>query len=40
MLEPFPFDRIYGAWWNRVVESDGKACVERSVARYLAAIAG
>ena len=40
MLEPFPFDRIYGAWWNRVVESDGKACVERSEARYLAAIAG
>src|ERR1700730_6088608 len=40
VLEPFAFDRIYGAWWDRVVESDGKACVERSVARYLAAIAG
>jgi hypothetical protein len=39
-LEPFAFDRIFGAWWDRVVESDGKACVERSVARYLAAIAG
>jgi hypothetical protein len=39
-LAPYLFDRIYGAWWNRVVESDGKACVERSVARYLAAAGG
>jgi glyoxylase-like metal-dependent hydrolase (beta-lactamase superfamily II) len=37
-LAPYSFDRIYGAWWDRVVESDGKACVERSAARYLAAI--
>jgi hypothetical protein len=37
-VAPYPFDRVYGAWWDRVVESDGKACVERSVARYLAAI--
>ena len=38
LLDPFPFDRIYGAWWNRVVETDGKVCVERSAERYLAAI--
>src|SRR5437660_1501505 len=38
VLAPYAFDRIYGAWWDRVVESDGQACVQRSVARYLAAI--
>ncbi|MDQ6921032.1 MAG: MBL fold metallo-hydrolase [Candidatus Dormibacteraeota bacterium] len=37
-LAPHAFDRIYGAWWDRVVDSDGQACVQRSVARYLAAI--
>jgi glyoxylase-like metal-dependent hydrolase (beta-lactamase superfamily II) len=37
-VAPYRFDRIYGAWWDRVVERDGKACVERSAARYLAAI--
>jgi glyoxylase-like metal-dependent hydrolase (beta-lactamase superfamily II) len=33
-LEPYPFDRIYGGWWNRVVDRDGKAAVERSAQRY------
>jgi glyoxylase-like metal-dependent hydrolase (beta-lactamase superfamily II) len=37
-LEPFEFDRIYGAWWGRVVPSDGKAAVGRSAERYLRAI--
>ena len=37
-VAPYDFDRIYGAWWDRVVPSDGKACVARSVARYVAAI--
>jgi metallo-beta-lactamase superfamily protein len=37
-LEPFDFDRIYGAWWGRVVASDGKAAVARSAERYLRAI--
>jgi hypothetical protein len=37
-LEPFEFDRIYGAWWGRVVSSDGKGAVERSAERYLRAI--
>jgi glyoxylase-like metal-dependent hydrolase (beta-lactamase superfamily II) len=32
------FDRIYGAFWNRVVSADGQAVVARSIARYLAAI--
>ncbi|MFN2623641.1 MAG: MBL fold metallo-hydrolase [Chthoniobacterales bacterium] len=36
-IAPFAYDRIYGAWWDRVVES-GKAVVEQSVARYLNAV--
>ena len=39
-VEPFAFDRIYGAWWDMHVETDGKAAVARSAARYLDAIAG
>jgi hypothetical protein len=37
-VEPWPFDRIYAAWWDRVVADDAKAAVARSAARYLAAI--
>ncbi len=37
-VEPFAFDRIYGAWFDRVVQSDAKAAVQRSAARYLRAI--
>src|SRR5215472_6508705 len=33
------FDRIYGAWWERVVDHDGREAVARSAARYLAALA-
>jgi hypothetical protein len=32
------FDRIYGAWWERVVAVDAKAKVARSAARYLDAL--
>ena len=39
-VEPFAFDRIYGAWWDRVVATDAKAAVSRSAARYVAAIEG
>ena len=35
MLGPFHFDRIYGAWWRRVVAADGAAAVRRSADRYL-----
>lgn len=38
-VAPYAFDRIYGAWWERVVDSGAKAAVERSAARYIAAIA-
>ena len=34
-VRPFGFERVYGAWWDRAIMSDGKAAVERSVARTL-----
>jgi hypothetical protein len=37
-LEPYPFDRIYGAWWYAVVDTDAKAAVARSTERYVAAL--
>jgi glyoxylase-like metal-dependent hydrolase (beta-lactamase superfamily II) len=37
-LEPFPFDAIYGAWWDRVIERNGSAVVRRSVDRYVRAV--
>jgi len=39
-LEPYPFDIIYGAWFDRIVPRNGKAIVRRSIARYVAAIRG
>jgi hypothetical protein len=35
LLEPYTFERIYGAWWGRVVDSDGAAALSRSADRYL-----
>ncbi len=35
LLEPYAFDRVYGAWWKRVVYGDGHAAVRRSAERYL-----
>jgi glyoxylase-like metal-dependent hydrolase (beta-lactamase superfamily II) len=37
-LAPLTYDRIYGAWWDRVIKKDGKIVAEKSVARYLDAI--
>ena len=37
-VEPFTFDRIYGAWWKRNVATGAKAAVARSAERYIAAI--
>ncbi len=37
-VEPFPFDRIYGAFWDMVIEKDGKEVVKRSSERYRRAI--
>jgi hypothetical protein len=35
LLGPYEFDRVYGAWWGRVVPAGGKAAVRRSAERYL-----
>lgn len=32
------FDRIYGGWWDRVVQSNAKDVVERSAQRYIRAL--
>jgi hypothetical protein len=37
-LEPWEFDRVYGAWWGRVVREDGKDVVRRSAERYVQAL--
>jgi hypothetical protein len=37
-VEPFAFDRLYGAWWDRNVASDAKGAVRRSADRYQQAI--
>jgi glyoxylase-like metal-dependent hydrolase (beta-lactamase superfamily II) len=39
-LEPYRFERIYGAWYGRVVASDGSQAVRRSAERYLRALGG
>ena len=35
LLARYPFERVYGAWWGRVVGADGAAAVRRSADRYL-----
>jgi hypothetical protein len=36
----FSFDRVYGAFWDMVIEKDGQEIVRRSADRYLQAIGG
>jgi hypothetical protein len=36
-LEPLAFDVLVGGWWGRVIPSDGKAVVRRSVTRTVQA---
>jgi hypothetical protein len=38
-LEPWRFERILGAWWNRLVPSGGSEVVRRSAERYAARLA-
>ena len=38
-LEPWPFERILGAWWDRLVPSSGSEVVRRSAGRYVRALA-
>jgi hypothetical protein len=37
-VEPYSYDRIYSAWWDKVVDQDAKQAVQRSAERYIAAI--
>ena len=39
-VEPFEFDRLYGAWWGRVIPTGAKDAVRRSVDRYRRAARG
>lgn len=39
IIEPLAFDRIYGAFWGRVIAGGAKAAARASVDRYLKAIA-
>jgi hypothetical protein len=40
VVESLTFDRLYGAWWDRVVDDDARAKVLRSADRYLDAVTG
>ena len=37
-VEPFRYERVYGAFWDMVIERDGKEAVKKSAQRYLEAI--
>lgn len=37
-VAPFPYDRIYGAWWDRIIPTDAAGIVARSAERYIKAI--
>ena len=37
-VAPWSFDAIYGAWWDRVIPTGGKAAMDYSVRRYIAAV--
>ncbi|MCX7380284.1 MAG: MBL fold metallo-hydrolase, partial [Alphaproteobacteria bacterium] len=38
-VELYPYARIYGAWWDRIITHDAKSRVAASVDRYLRWIA-
>src|SRR6202043_1376468 len=40
LLEPYKYDVIHGAWFDRTIPRGGKDVVTRSVARYIAAVRG
>lgn len=39
-VEPYPYDRLYSAWFDRVVFADAKNAVARSAQRYIQALRG
>ena len=34
LVEPLPFEAIYGGWWGRVVPADAKSALSASATRY------
>ena len=39
-VEPFAYDRIYGAWWDTIIPTNAKAGVQYSAERYVRALQG
>ena len=37
-VELFNFDRLYGAWWGKMVLTEAKVAVKRSADRYIRAV--
>jgi glyoxylase-like metal-dependent hydrolase (beta-lactamase superfamily II) len=35
-VDPYPYDRLYGGWRDRIVTEDAKGAVQRSADRYIA----
>lgn len=40
LLEPYAFDVIHGAWFDRIIPRGAKDIVQRSITRYAAAVRG
>ncbi len=38
VLDRWPFDPIYGAWWERIIATGGKAVLAHSARRYIQAV--
>src|SRR5437763_1602381 len=34
-VRPYRFDRIYGGWWDSIIERDAMGAIERSAGRYI-----
>ncbi len=39
-VEPYPYDRVYGGWWDRVIDRNGKRAIQQSAVRYIDWIGG
>jgi glyoxylase-like metal-dependent hydrolase (beta-lactamase superfamily II) len=39
-VEPYAFDRLYGGWWEKVIETGAKAAVIHSAERYCRIVEG
>jgi hypothetical protein len=39
-VEPFAFERVFGAWWGLAVRADAKDAVRRSAGRYVDLVEG